>query len=51
MSANGGGSYVVFEHSDIAEALSVPARRPIKPNYVQRVVRFIDSVRGDHERD
>jgi len=42
---------VVFEHPDVAEALSVPARRPIKPIYVQRFVRFIDSVRGRDERD
>jgi hypothetical protein len=34
-----GGSHVVFEHSDIVEAISVPARRPIKPIYVQRFVR------------
>ena len=46
-----GGSHVVFEHPDVAEALSVPARRPIKPIYVQRFVRFIDSVRGRDERD
>ena len=26
-----GGSHVVFEHPSVAEALSVPARRPIKP--------------------
>jgi hypothetical protein len=46
-----GSSHVVFEHPDIAEALSVPGRRPIKPIYVQRFVRFIDAVRGLHERD
>jgi hypothetical protein len=46
-----GGSHVVFEYPDVAEALSVPARRPIKPIYVQRFVRFIDSVRGRDERD
>ena len=46
-----GGSHVVFEHPDIAEALSVPARRPIKPIHVQRFVRFIDAVRGAYERD
>ena len=46
-----GGSHVVFEHPDLAEALSVPAHRPIKPIYVQRFVRFIDAVRGAHERD
>ena len=46
-----GGSHVVFEHPDVAEALSVPARRPIKPIYVQRFVQFIDSVRGRDDRD
>ncbi len=46
-----GGSHVVFEHPDVTEAIVVPARRPIKPIYVQRFVRFIDAVRGNHERD
>ena len=46
-----GGSHVVFEHSSLAEALSVPARRPIKPIYVQRFVRFIDAVRGNNDPD
>ena len=46
-----GGSHVVFEHPDLAEALPVLARRPIKPIYIQRFVRFIDAVRGAHERD
>ncbi len=46
-----GGSHVVFEHPDHGEALSVPARRPIKPVYVQRCVRFIEQVRGAHERN
>lgn len=46
-----GGSHVVFEHPGVAEALSVPARRPIKPIYVQRFVRFIDAVRGAHDSD
>ena len=46
-----GGSHVVFEHLGVAEALSVPARRPIKPIYVQRFVRFIDAVRGAHDSD
>ena len=42
-----GGSHVVFEHPAVAEALSVPARRPIKPIYVRRFVRLIETVRGD----
>jgi predicted RNA binding protein YcfA (HicA-like mRNA interferase family) len=41
-----GGSHVIFEHPDLAEGLSVPARRPIKPIYVQRFVRLIDIVQG-----
>lgn len=46
-----GGSHVVFEHPAVAEALSVPARRPIKPVYVRRFVGLIDAVRGSDERD
>jgi hypothetical protein len=42
---------VVFEHPDLQEALSVPARRPVKPIYVQRFVRFIDAVREANERN
>lgn len=41
-----GGSHVVFEHPAAVQALSVPARRPIKPIYVQRFVRMIDMIRG-----
>jgi predicted RNA binding protein YcfA (HicA-like mRNA interferase family) len=44
-----GGSHVVFEHPGVAEAISVPARRPIKPVYVRRFVVFIEAVRGSHE--
>jgi predicted RNA binding protein YcfA (HicA-like mRNA interferase family) len=44
-----GGSHVVFEHPAVAEALSVPAHRPIKPVYVRRFVRFIDALRGMDE--
>jgi hypothetical protein len=44
-----GGSHVVFEHSAIVEAMSVPARRPIKPVYVRRFVAFIEAVRASNE--
>jgi hypothetical protein len=44
-----GGGYVVFEHPDVAEAVSVPARRPIKPVYVRRFVAFIEAVRASNE--
>jgi hypothetical protein len=46
-----GGSHVVFEHPAVIEALSVPARRPIKPIYVQRFVRLIDAVRGSDDAE
>ena len=44
-----GGSHVVFEHPDIAQAVSVPARRPIKPVYVRRFIGFIEALRASHE--
>jgi acyl-coenzyme A synthetase/AMP-(fatty) acid ligase len=39
----------VLEHPAVAEALSVPARRAIKPIYVVRFVRLIDAVRGSDD--
>ena len=45
-----GGSHVIFEHQAVAEALSVPARRAIKPIQVRRFVRLIDIVRGEDGR-
>jgi len=44
-----GGSHVVFEHPAIPEAVSVPARRPIKPVYVRRFVAIIEAVRASNE--
>lgn len=41
----GGGSHVVFLHNDLEEALTVPARKPIKPVYVQRFVKLVDKLR------
>ncbi|MGH7104719.1 MAG: hypothetical protein ACREFJ_20255 [Acetobacteraceae bacterium] len=45
-----GGSHVVFSHPAVAEALTVPARRPIKPVYVRRFVALIGAVRGSDEQ-
>lgn len=36
-----GGSHVIFRHPNGA-MLSVPARRPIKPIYVQKFVRLVE---------
>ena len=40
-----GGSHHVFSHEAVAEVLSVPAHRPIKPVYVRRFVALIDQVK------
>jgi hypothetical protein len=48
----GRGSHVVFEHPRIIRALSVPARRPIKPVYIRGFIALIEAVeRGDVERE
>jgi hypothetical protein len=44
-----GASHVVFEHPRLAEALSVPARRPIKPVYIRRFVALIEAVKTSDE--
>ena len=40
-----GGSHVYFTHPAVAEGVSVPAHRPIKPVYVRALVRLVDRVR------
>ncbi len=40
-----GGSHHVFSHEAVADVLSVPAHRPIKPVYVRRFVALIDQVK------
>jgi len=44
-----GGSHVIFFHEELAEMLSVPSRRPIKPVYVRRFVAMLDEVAGHEE--
>jgi hypothetical protein len=44
-----GGSHVVFEHPNMTQALSVPARRPIKPIYIRRFVVLVEAVRDSNE--
>jgi len=40
------GSHATISHSKVREILTVPARRPIKPLYIVRLVLFIDAVIG-----
>ncbi len=43
---SGGGAHFKVSHPSQREILTVPFRRPIKPVYIRRLVRFIDAVRG-----
>ena len=41
-----GGSHVVFDHPEWIELLCIPAKRPIKPIYVKKLVSLIDTLGG-----
>ena len=43
---SGGGSHFKVSYPLQREILTVPFRRPIKPVYIWKLVRFIDAVRG-----
>jgi hypothetical protein len=40
-----GGSHHVFSHDAVANIVSVPAHRPIKPVYVRQFVALVDKVK------
>ncbi|TAN41529.1 MAG: addiction module toxin, HicA family [Nitrospirae bacterium] len=42
---NDGGSHNVFSHPEIAEAVTVPAHRPIKPVYIKKIVELIEKTK------
>lgn len=39
-----GGSHVVFGHPEWIEHLTVPARRPIKPIYIEKFISLINKL-------
>jgi len=41
----GGGSHYKVAHAQMAEKLTIPYKRPIKPVYIRKLVAFIDAVR------
>jgi hypothetical protein len=47
-SPTGGGSHYKISHVSQREILTVPFRRPIKPVYIRKLVRFIETVRNSH---
>ena len=46
----GGGSHYKVSHPTQRDILTVPSRRPVKPVYIRKLVRFIDQVIGVEER-
>ena len=44
-----GGSHHGVKHPSQPRRLTVPFRRPIKPVYVRKLVRYIDAVRAARE--
>lgn len=43
----GGGSHYKVAHPRMAEKLTIPYKRPIKPVYIRKLVTFIDAVSKD----
>jgi hypothetical protein len=41
----GGGSHYKIAHPAIAEKLTLPSKRPIKPVYIRHLVALVDRVR------
>jgi hypothetical protein len=40
-----GGSHYKVAHPRIAEKLTIPYKRPIKPMYIKKLVAFVDAVK------
>jgi hypothetical protein len=47
---SGGGSHYKISHDDVADILTIPARRPIKPKYVRLLVKFVSLVLKSRSR-
>jgi hypothetical protein len=45
-----GGSHAVFFHRATGRQLSVPAKRPIKPVYVEAFIALLDGIGVDDEQ-
>jgi hypothetical protein len=43
----GGGSHYKVAHPRMAEKLTIPYKRPIKPVYIRKLVAFVDAVSKD----
>jgi hypothetical protein len=43
---SGGGSHYKVSHPSRRDILTIPSRRPVKPVYIRKLVRFVDAVAG-----
>ena len=41
------GSHYKVKHPNVAEILTIPAHRPIKPVYIRELIKFIAAARGE----
>jgi hypothetical protein len=46
---SGGGSHYKISHPTRREILTIPARRPIKPVYIKKLVKFIQAVQATYK--
>ena len=42
----GGGSHYKIAHPNLAEKLTIPHKRPIKPIYIKKLVALVDKLRS-----
>lgn len=47
---SGGGSHYKIAHDAVADILTIPARRPIKPRYIRLLVSFVRLVLASNGR-
>jgi hypothetical protein len=48
----GGGSHYKISHPAIRDILTIPAKRPVKPVYIRKLVRLIEAIKaGTNEKD
>lgn len=43
------GSHVVLCHGAVTDILSIPARKPVKPVYIRKLVEMIDRIEGNDD--
>jgi len=47
---SGGGSHFKISYESVADILTIPARRPIKPKFIRLLVKFVSVVLNSRSR-